>query len=406
MIENNTKKETGRRMVSVQEVGFQESAKTSGRGQRKSLLLINDTSETGNPGCRMVRRALDILFPASAGRSGIDHCIPLHYWADSFHALASTSKNCTLRNPGQFWTGTPTAHSVSLPDWQRRTLALSRKDAGFRDRLEASDAVVINGEGSIHHNFKRALALLAMMKTAEGFPRPVLLLNATVQAMEMALLQEVMPGLGLCHAREKRTFDTIKPFFHNAVCAPDLAFLAMPEPCDFDDSQPETESSCLVTAGVLANLHTVHALLEGVWQTGLKPVYFCIGDGGEDRLTESVCRQRGVEWIRAKDIPFETLPAFVRRFPVAVSGRHHINIVLLGAGVPFVPIPSNTWKIEETLSLVGYPVPMVSHFADLPGRINDLMRRREALAACCRESFQNGRAMMKELQDRIQSCGY
>lgn len=132
--------------------------------------------------------------------------------------------------------------------------------------------------------------------------------------------------------------------------------------------------SMAVVAGALGSLQT---LFNGVKSTGKKPVYLSIGDDGETELATGVCREMSVSFVDAGTLGVNELVGFLRQFPAAISGRHHINIFLMRAGVPFLPLPSNTWKIEETLKLVGYPFPSLQYYGELPPALNRLLDMRE-----------------------------
>jgi hypothetical protein len=47
------------------------------------------------------------------------------------------------------------------------------------------------------------------------------------------------------------------------------------------------------------------------------------------------------------------MPGFLRRMGLVVSGRYHINIFTALAGVPFLPLSTNTGKMSGVLELLS-----------------------------------------------------
>jgi polysaccharide pyruvyl transferase WcaK-like protein len=47
------------------------------------------------------------------------------------------------------------------------------------------------------------------------------------------------------------------------------------------------------------------------------------------------------------------MPGFLRRMGLVVSGRYHINIFAALAGVPFLPLSTNTGKMAGVLKLLS-----------------------------------------------------
>jgi hypothetical protein len=84
-----------------------------------------------------------------------------------------------------------------------------------------------------------------------------------------------------------------------------------------------------------------------------------------------------------------------------VSGRHHINLFLMRCGVPFVPLPSNTWKIQATLDLLGYPVAEMQSVGDLPAALSAVHADRAALSQAAREAFDRASRMCDDIPARF-----
>lgn len=324
-----------------------------------NVLLLNDTSGSTNPGCKAAVAAIRDAYARVL--SGVSfRSLPVGYFSQHFPpptAAAPGAGTGETTFPG----ARADACHFDLAKWRSGCDVLAA-DPAFRKAGEWAELVIINGEGSIHHNYPRALALLAQAKVLADRGKRVHLVNATIQAMDRTLLAAVLPALALLHVREARSRGELEGVTSHASVTPDLAYAARfspgvgapPAPSDVGSA----ERVCLLTPGVLAHPRALAQQADAITAAGLRPVYFCVSDGGEARVAPGFCRERGIEFVDAASVPWDRILPFLRRFPVGVSGRHHVNIFLTMAGVPFVPLPSNTWKVEATLDLVRYPVPV------------------------------------------------
>ncbi|THK34628.1 hypothetical protein EHS39_29330 [Ensifer sp. MPMI2T] len=364
------------------------------------VVVANETGYTSNPGCRAVRRGISRLMELSDVRIG--GALPLGFWANEFSELAPVRENWLIRQDGKFASGTEKAAPIDTVKWKQIRNVLLRRDDAFSKALEEVDTLVINGEGSLHHNFPRALALLAMISIAAERGKRVALLNSTIQAMDSELLMEVLPALGFCHVREQRTLLAIRDFQPSAFAAPDLAVLAMRvmEPPYRPRSQVDGKR-ILVSYGVLVNEKMLRALLRSAKGCGLEPIYLSIGDGGETALATRVCAEEGVPLVHAGEINFRRLLELLSSSALAVSGRHHINLFLMRCGVPILCIPSNTWKLDATFELSGYPKIELTSVEDIDEMITRAYENRHSLAVASREGFRKCASLIDELPERF-----
>jgi hypothetical protein len=364
---------------------------------------VNDTGASDNPGCKSVRQAVDAL-AADAGYS-VQAAFPVGYWADYFRALAVSAREVVLKRPGYLRSGGETAREVPLDLWLQARDRAAADDPDFRRVVDSVDVLLVNGEGSIHHNFPRALALLALIDVAAGLGKQVLLINATIQAMDEALLGHVLPRLRVLHVREPDSLAAVSPYCPSAFCAADIAALTiagMRESAARPERRPAAGRRCFVSAGVLAEPVGLRRLLAAALEAGFRPTYFSIGDGNEGKVAAAVCADLQVDHLRACDIPLAELFAMLRDgFDLALSGRHHLNLFLMAAGVPFLPLPSNTWKIPATLSYLGYPVAVCERLDDLPMAIEKLWQARHDVGGAGLAAFDAALASLDGFAKRI-----
>lgn len=187
------------------------------------------------------------------------------------------------------------------------------------------DAVVVNGEGTIHHGAGQEL--LAILAYAQALGKRTLLVNC--------VLQELPPGW----------FDTLRrlddltcrePRTHAYLAAHDVPARVVL------DSIVEAGFAGRAAAGDFRDRIVVtdhHALRDGDVGSALKGlmtrgdcIYFPLEHPSHHR-----------EWQLAV--------ASLREARLVVTGRHHGVYLAALAGVPFIALGSNTWKVEGTLEL-------------------------------------------------------
>jgi hypothetical protein len=358
--------------------------------------IANDTGGTANFGCKSVRRALDLI--ATDSKLTISASLPVGTWAPSFRRIAG--KASTLSKPDHFPKAADTASTlVQLDQWRDLRDESLANDALVRNVIDDADLLIVNGEGSIHHNYRNGLALLAIADAAASRGKRVVLLNATLQAMDEELLKYILPKFAAVQVREPLSLAYIKPLYAGATCAADVAVL------DIDrmtfPTGSKRSSRCLISAGILADRPTVTALLRAAKSAGLNPTYLSIGKA-EAAIATPVCEAHGAEHVTAESVG--DLPGLLSQFEVSISGRHHLNLFLMRAGIPFVPLPSNTWKIEGTLNYLQHPASLCSRISELEDRLAHLRDTRQDFIDSGQDAFARAAATLADTRGRNLRC--
>lgn len=362
--------------------------------KRKKVLMINDTGGLVNPGCRAIKKAYKLIFKHHLPDCVLSGSIPVNYWMESFRPFAVPGRQSIQKKDGVFPAASVGVGDIDMELWDKTRKKLSTDDVHYQSLLEESDSVIVNAEGSVHHNSVRALAVLALTKTAVETGKNVVFMNATIQAVSKELVVSALSGASLIHVRESQSKQLLESWGLNCISSPDLAFMALDE-----ISQPpyrllDASDYVLVTAGVTVGNQSLKVLFDSVRQLGKKPVYFSIGDGGETELSERVCKEQHVPIVHACQLGMKETIGFLKQFPMAISGRHHINIMLMRAGTPFVALASNTWKIQETLNMVSLPVDTVSDAQGLLTAFAEVGKNVQILNEQNEIAFQYGRRLV------------
>lgn len=272
------------------------------------LYLANDTSTEAHAGCKAVMRSL--------------------------RAALSQVPNLTI-------TATHQVGSMDLDE------------AAF----DAADAVLINGEGSIHHSTARATFLLALLQEARQRGKKVLLVNALFQQYDGP--PDLLANLTLLTVREPRSAAFARRFGGTPHVlldsAADPAFLAAGKPI----------------AGKQGRL---------------------IGGSHGNALLKSP-----FEWLAGKPLTmaqgrFEDIVATLRQADLYLTGQHHGVYAAALAGCPFVATPSNSHKIEAFIYWSGLPVPICTRRDEIDAAIGFALRNRSLYAEL--QDFMRGQSVL------------
>jgi hypothetical protein len=357
------------------------------------ILLVNDTRSSHNPGCKAASTAIVDLygrrFPGASFAS-----LPLGHWAEDFKPIAISPSRVLESPPSGFARTADAAPAIDSRKWMEVAERLCAHDEATGELLTNADLVVINGEGSIHHNFPRALALLALAMAATKLGRPVHLINATIQAMEARLLEIVLPTLQLLHVREPSSLEYVSRWNPNTRMTVDLAVIA-----PFEEGRPAPErvdpASTILSSGVIGG-GAIRSQVAAIRDLGLSATYFSASDGNESQVSQSIARELGMGLVLAEQQDWHGVVNRMGCFGLGVSGRHHMLLFMLLAGVPAVPLPSNTWKIEATLRLIGYTVPIARTVEELKAGLRSVRDKRDSFVEHARQAAARSIASARE----------
>ena len=249
-------------------------------------------------------------------------------------------------------------HAYFQRDWQ--WLAGGTLDEGIAAALASPellrvfdevDAVVVNGEGTIHH--RQGWYLVAILGAAQRLGVPTVLVNAVLQDVDAA--RGILSNVHDLTVRDAASAAYLQSLGVRHRIVPDSFFEAafVDERCrDFTGRLVITDSHPVRTAEFAPALSELRA----TWRTEVAE-YPLEG------------RARVADWPHAV--------ADMRGAYAMVTGRHHGACLALAAGVPFVTLPSNTWKIEGLIdTLDGYPADARDASRPLPQRVEAAVEAR------------------------------
>lgn len=222
------------------------------------------------------------------------------------------------------------------------------------EALQKADALLINGEGTIHHSGNRARFLLGLIQRAKHSGKRVLLVNALFQQYGCPE-DDILADLALLTVREPRS----AAFARRYGGEPKLLLDSAADPLFLAQGQ----AIALAQGRAIGGFH----------QNGVLSDPFAGIEG--DHLT-------------MRSGSFEDIVATLKGAELYLTAQHHGVYAAALAGCPFVTSPSNSHKIESFIEWTGLPIP--------------ICLTREEIAPAMAFAIRN-RAMYAELADFMSS---
>lgn len=271
------------------------------------ILLANDTGVIPHFGCQAVSDAHARML----GRAGHEVVVRLFANELSRFALDNTTK----------------------------AIKLILADVELRQQIERVDAVVVNGEGTIHHGNGREY--IALLGAAQKLSKATLLVNAVYQDSDFGI--EILKNLDQFSVRDLKS----KEFADHQGVENTLVM----DSC-LEAEYASNSALNFLDKDIVTDWHPARDQ-----DTGISSFQFL--------------RERG---SKAIFLPFEganafllwkELPASLETAGAIITGRHHAAYMAAMTGRPFVLLGSNTHKIEGLVAMLPWPVKICRTIDDL-----------------------------------------
>jgi polysaccharide pyruvyl transferase WcaK-like protein len=225
------------------------------------------------------------------------------------------------------------------------------------EELADVSAIVVNGEGTIHHSALRARVSYCTeiaRFASEKLNIPSYLINSSISDLDCEVLEDIK-WFSRIYVRESRSKDYLESKNIKSAVTPDLSFSCLPA------YVPRTErKGILVTDSVFADASNSLKALS--MKMGYEFSSMSYGHAASKNILNRVYNKLNPRHARKNS----TSLARLRNFPGSVfehqkwihklltkqfviTGRFHTVTLCLLTGTPFVAIPSNTSKIEALL---------------------------------------------------------
>ena len=295
------------------------------------------------------------------------------------------------------------AASPAHADW--------RADRHLITAMEGADLLIVNGEGTIHHDSPAGRRLVEIGPWAADRAIPAALINATWHK-NSAELSTLLKSFALVAVRESASANEIRRCGIDCLQVPDLALYPT-------WSSPVARAGIGFTDSVVPEI--TRTLLQARRRFGGTAVNILHSRSDPLDLLRDVKRYTGPEFCRSPSAVWTALAAvaagwmtettqteyFVQRLSrcrLLVTGRFHAVMLALATKTPVLAVGSNTHKIEATLRDAGLdPFRMVKPDDLTPCRIEKAAQWTPEEAPALDAFVASGRRQICHLFDRIGS---
>jgi len=238
-----------------------------------------------------------------------------------------------------------------------------RQDAAFLRALDAARLVIVNGEGTLHHDRPEARILLEIGRHSRARGVPAVLVNAGWESNGPELCA-LARDFVLVSARDRRSAEELRAHGVDCRVVPDLSLyepIAVPAASAASGLPAFTDSVDRFAAIALERCR------REVGGTTLSIMFPDAGIGGYLKFLRAgfaardvarpaafmrIVRMRHRLWRAASPRTAEFI-AQLARASLLVSGRFHACTLALLTRTPFVALPSNTGKIAQLVADAG-----------------------------------------------------
>ncbi len=263
----------------------------------------------------------------------------------------------------------------------------------------APDWVIINGEGTFHHDAARAKQLLEMALAYQSRGSKIALLNSIWESNAPELAGS-LPSFDLIAVRDGASQRTLAEAGVNALLTPDFS-LPQWQPLDRDSRR--NRQGLLFTDSIVyeraLRLFDASVHLEGT---------FCLLDHRQlAQYDQDGCFKTALQPLGSLD--FLIHDSQIDRARVVVTGRFHVAMACIALGNIFLYIDSNTSKISNLCNDIGLPVELLNvtslvddcDWKELNGRIREVSTAFETLLPLIRDYRQQGMKRIADVFDQL-----
>jgi len=244
-------------------------------------------------------------------------------------------------------------------DWQKRE--------DIKRAIISADKVIVNGEGTIHHNSALGFSLVKVAKFAHEYGVEAFLINMTYQANSLAY-KKYLSFFNKIFVRESFSQKELAEVGVDSEIVPDLTF-------SFSPSIQEREFPVLVTCSVKQEItqaildayaHENHITFSSIFNNNLcqvSPFNFwkrLKGIYQNNTLTELGAKvSNKFSFDKKANIPWKyqythvDYADFLAKAELVICGRFHAMTMCINQQTPFVALESNSHKVSGVLTDIG-----------------------------------------------------
>lgn len=229
---------------------------------------------------------------------------------------------------------------------------------------EGIDLVIVNGEGSLHHNKKAARAIAEVPVWAAARGLPAFLINSIYQENDAAIFEGVC-GYRQVYVRDVQSSGELETLGRKPEAVVDLSLTWAPAiPLAAERSTIVVTDSTVkkTNAALFALSRSLPDSMFLPFRSRPPVLPAALGENASNlaryrmRKITSRFQTKAINRARYANI-LPTLDDFSQvlcnKAALIVAGRYHAVCIALDLQIPFVTVPSNSFKVEALLGEVG-----------------------------------------------------
>lgn len=329
----------------------------------RRVVVFGSTINEIHIGCQALTNGLESLLKDTWGDDIVIQHISHKLLSPVFHENILVEKPVNGNKINTFFKNKNKTFVVgkSYNDWKRAYGKMFSQDVYLKLTIQNADYIVINVEGTIHHKAILGHQMLAIGKMAVELGKEVYWVNFSVEKENVEILRDALYGAKSISAREVNSYNYLKALDLNVKQSFDTALLASYNSFSKEGRVNVGENYCLFTGSNVKkyNLIEIARIIES---KGLIPVYLPMGLNDYEDLEK--IKEDNIKCFEFNELKFEDIINVVKKFKLIISGRHHLNVFCIEAEKPFIPLESNTWKIEGVCKMLDYDAQFQLNLSD------------------------------------------
>lgn len=223
-----------------------------------------------------------------------------------------------------------------------------RKHKNKLEKQPKVDAIIVNGEGTIHHSAERkhARALSEFAQFAkEVLGTPTYLVNATLHKNE-ATLYENLKTYKAIYVRDKNSLEELQAFGLKGTYVPDLTFAKAG-----NYQRNPVRKGCVIDSALKSEIPALKAYCKQN-ELDFRSMVLARPSNANFFKSPRPFVKNVAKWLK-QDRHISPEPSsfiqYLNQYEIVVTGRYHTVTMCLKNKIPFVALESNTPKISFIL---------------------------------------------------------
>lgn len=316
------------------------------------VVVFGSTNDEIHIGCKALISGLENLIQKKfKGEASIQH-ISHRFLSPFFHKglMKNNSKKVFF---GKYYSDNSFSVSNDYEDWLFAYKSMYENDMFLKLTISNADLIVVNVEGTIHHQSLLGMQMFAIGKMASELGKEVFWVNFSIEKENELIVKDALNNATKIAAREKFSYEYLNSMDIDVIQAFDTAVLASYDETESLGNNFKYKNSCLFTGSNIKKVDVLDTAMI-IKDHGLNPVYLPLGLNDYDEYRK--IKKNKIDSFDYSELSYFDIINTIKNFEVVVSGRHHLNVFSFLARKPFIAFESNTWKIEGVCEMFNYPV--------------------------------------------------